>query len=446
MLQSSFRWIPGSSRLAASFSRSLRGALAIVALCHCVGSSELRAQDVLVVSPTPGPGIDYTILSVAVDAAAPGSIILVKTGFYNSIVIEDKGISIVAEAGASVKLSQAFIRVRGLPAGQTVLLRGLQVQTGPDFEAEWTYPALLVENCEGTVWVEDCKLLEGDPAIQVNNPRTSGSGVVVLRSELTGVPTIDQIFFINPGGAALQLIAGSAHFYDCTLTGGRGQDGHCCFPSVPSYPGTVGADLAGGSALFVRSTFTGGQGGNGTKNNQLPPSCFGPGSGGDGLHLGAGAVLRHLQTTITGGPPGVPDFGCPLGVSGVALKDLGGVIEALDGVAPGSSGSSPVREGEAVSVTIDGQPGAAVLLAVSTGEHAQYIVGLSGALLVEFPATLLALGTMPAGGTLVLADVVPSLPPGIEGLTVFVQPATVTAPGECVLGGAAAFTLLDDTL
>jgi hypothetical protein len=449
MLQEFLRILPGASCLRTGARRRSFTGAALLVLSACLAGGALHAQNVLVVAETPGPGVDFTSIGSAISAAPPGAIILVKQGNYSPAYLEGKGLTIVAEAGATVTVGQQgpAVLVVDLPAGQTVVLRGLKLHT-PAYDPQWQSSAtMLVKNCAGPVWIEDCTLVDGRPALEVDNPPGQAAGVIVLRSTLIGGPSWFDGMLNGSGGEALQLVSGSAHFYDCTLTGGKGKNGYVDVPSAYPDDGFLGVKLGGGSALFVRSTVSGGQGGKGF----IEPfsGCQLPGKGGVGLHLGAGSVLRSLQTTIKGGPSGLPaQPSCALAPEGTAITGLlsGGIIEALAGEAPGIQGAGPVREGELLSVTIDGAPGSAVVLAVSIGPLGQYIAGLSGALLVQLPATVLAPGLMPPGGTLVLADLVPTMPPGLEGVTVFLQPAAVPAAGSCVVGGGAAVTLLDRTL
>src|SRR5437867_7856524 len=81
-----------------------------------------RAGNVLVVDASGGGA--FTQIQPAVDAAADGDTILVKSGTYGSFVVGDKGLAIVGDAGASVQVAGA-IRARNLAAGRTLVLENL---------------------------------------------------------------------------------------------------------------------------------------------------------------------------------------------------------------------------------------------------------------------------------------------------------------------------------
>src|SRR5262245_20334465 len=84
------------------------------------------AQSVFVVASVPGPGVFSTDIQPAVDAAADGDVVLVKAGAYSGFTINAKGVSVVADAGASV-VANGLVFVSSLSASQNVLLQRLVV-------------------------------------------------------------------------------------------------------------------------------------------------------------------------------------------------------------------------------------------------------------------------------------------------------------------------------
>src|SRR5262245_6669651 len=66
-------------------------------------AAPLARAGVLVVSRTPGPGIDFTQIQPAVNAAVDGDTILVRNGSYMPFKIDGKSLTVVAD-GTSVLL------------------------------------------------------------------------------------------------------------------------------------------------------------------------------------------------------------------------------------------------------------------------------------------------------------------------------------------------------
>lgn len=141
-------------------------------------------QDVLVVDPAGGPGIDAVEIFDAVELAAPGDTILVRSGIYQAFTIDALPLSVIADTGAAVTVN-GEIRVVNLAAGQTVLLRGLQTGT-PQLHG-----LAGVDNL-GALRVEACEFLSEDGAIGLFGFGADGmhfwncADVVVTRCESLG--------------------------------------------------------------------------------------------------------------------------------------------------------------------------------------------------------------------------------------------------------------------
>src|SRR6187402_1540088 len=105
---------------------SPQGALAALArgLCLSLLLASAARADVFVVDASGGG--DFTTLQAAVNAAADGDTLLVRTGSYAGFLLTGKGLSIVAERGAEPKVS-ADVRLLSITAGHTVVLSGLRV-------------------------------------------------------------------------------------------------------------------------------------------------------------------------------------------------------------------------------------------------------------------------------------------------------------------------------
>ena len=118
-------------------------------------ASTAAAQGSVIVVDDDG-GFDFTVLQDAVDAAAGGDTILVKSGQYERLVIDGKALSVIAEADSKVSVTGTAIgaevvAVRNLQAGQQVLVRGLDVVlAAPAIER-----AVDLTDNAGAVWIED---------------------------------------------------------------------------------------------------------------------------------------------------------------------------------------------------------------------------------------------------------------------------------------------------
>src|SRR5262245_31533670 len=83
-----------------------------------------------VVDDVLGPGVDFIEVQPAVDAASAGDVILVRPGSFGGFALQGKGLVITADAGQKPVIGGPPIatRVEQVPAGEAVVLRGLQFQ------------------------------------------------------------------------------------------------------------------------------------------------------------------------------------------------------------------------------------------------------------------------------------------------------------------------------
>src|SRR5262245_40132899 len=72
----------------------------VAVLAPLVLAAAARAQNVFVVAPSPGPGVFSTRIQDAVNAAADGDVVLVKSGSYPGFLAFGKSLTVVAEDGA----------------------------------------------------------------------------------------------------------------------------------------------------------------------------------------------------------------------------------------------------------------------------------------------------------------------------------------------------------
>lgn len=127
--------------------------------------------------------------------ARPGDVILVRAGSHASFGLE-RGITVAADAGAVVTI-HGTVGVSGLPAGETAVLRGLNVGTSELF------PALTIAGRQGATLVEDCEFLSAGAYSSVVPGAIVGVEVFIADSSVKGG-------FSNGGcTTSLWLVAGN---------------------------------------------------------------------------------------------------------------------------------------------------------------------------------------------------------------------------------------------
>ena len=409
--------------------------------------------DVLVVAPVAGSGVDHTQIHAAIAAASDGDSLLVKGGTYDSFILHNRALVIVAERGETVKVAGGF-SVRGLTEEQSVVIRGLEVSSPNE-------SGLGLKNNQGPVWIEDCVLAGGlgdntfsstsqadsYPAVEI----VGCSEVVFARCTLNGGAGLDLWeetfhFAAGSGGHALDIDVGSVSVFDSTLTGGHGGSVYDT-TETPGGSGGSGIYVDSGSVLISGCTLTGGSGGFGDCSLFF---CGNGGNGGDGVLLSfvAGAEVRHQDCSFSpgnagwgGGSGGFP------GDPGEAIDVNAGSATALAGSAHTMTSSSPVREGESAQLDFGGEPGEIVLAAISTTQDHLALDPFAGDLVLGAPQILLTMGVVPATGSLSASVPIGAAPsPFVLARNILLQSVHIDSALSVWLGHASALTLLDDSL
>ncbi len=387
------------------------------------------AQSVLVVDPANGSGTDFTSLPTAVAAAADGDVLLLRTGSYNELVIASKSLTVIADRGAVVTISDT-LNVEGLTPSQSVALRGLKVVA-----SEQSYAAS-IENCSGPVWIEDCEFL-GSPTTQVSGGIfiANCDGVVFLGSSSQAT-----LRGSSSGRSGLLVIDSNVMAYDCSFDGTDGIE-------TLSNPisGAGGVDVVGGFFFGSGCFFQGGDGGDGVPTLI---GCTNGANGGDALRISGNApTVFLLDNAFNGGAAGAPGKPqCSSGAQGKPLVFPVGSVTPLAGVFRGMTTNSPRREGEIFQETYSAPPGNAVAVAFSFGQvEGVFAPGLLASAHLQPPSFIQLRGIVPGSGTLVKAFEVPLLDPGLEAIVLYMQPIFVAA-GKALLGAPSQAVFLDDSL
>ncbi|GJM23317.1 MAG: hypothetical protein DHS20C15_32320 [Planctomycetota bacterium] len=389
-------------------------------------------------------GIDPNVhLQNAINAAPPGEILLVRSGYYLSIFgggpsIDGKSLAIIGEKGASPPVI-GRITLRNLGPTDSVVLRNLDTSLPSGLFSYQT--GLVIESSEGTVWAEECFFPGSSlPGGALGN-RLVHSGVLMegpgvlhlVRCEVSGVVGEDDFSSGGPtgfsvgseGGFGLELLGGTVNAWRSTITGGFGGDKE----------GSTTGSYAGGDAVHTSSAAT-----------LVLDGCTLTGggadqeSGGAGISAPAGTALQLFRRdSLIAGGPGSPD-GPPVDAPDIVQTNL--PAASRDFVLP-----APLAVGEQSAVVLEGQPGdlVGVLLALAPGNvllpSKQGALALGGNLRGPF-----VLGTIPASGQLTVPLQAPSLvPASLEGQItlgqLLVRPAGQTS--KFLIGPPTAFTLVD---
>ncbi|MEM7309179.1 MAG: hypothetical protein AAF682_21015 [Planctomycetota bacterium] len=362
-----------------------------------------------------GPA-DFVSVQDAIDAAADGDTILVRTGNYGTLVVDGKGLTIQGEPGAvlSVFLFAApIIVIRNIAADQAVHLRGFETSALGVAEQETT----VIDACDGPVLLEDISYPgsiggSGEP-VEISDC----ASVTLVRCSLIAPATFASYslftFFSHVPYRGLIATDSNVFLYDTVVRGSSGISAAVDF-AITIPPGTSGAGVVLRDSTLLASgcTFTGGSGGG-------DPSglCYAGEDGQAGLELlalpaGPGSTARLIDCTINGGSGG--NGGCGL-ADGVDAPDqqvdaLSQVID-LPGSARSFSSVSPAQDGTVLTLSLTGDPGDEVLLHVSEGAvPGLFLAPFNIALHMSLPVGVLALGTVPPGGTLNVPLPIPSLP------------------------------------
>ncbi|MFH2003009.1 MAG: hypothetical protein ABIK28_25305 [Planctomycetota bacterium] len=220
---------------------------------------------------TVGPGGDFAQIQEAVDAAAHGDEILVASGSYSHVVIDDKSLGITADTGVSITLLSGMV-VKNLASNHTVILAGLDGGTVLYKEG------LLLDKCLGSIRVEDCTFKGAAGVNDITSPHYQPQGwegvrviqcadTAFTRCGMTGdngaeIEDDTWQYPCGQGGAGLFTRDSVVVVYDCDLRGGRGGNNM----DVSAYDGGNGGngfETPDASLFASGSSFQGGDGGYG---------------------------------------------------------------------------------------------------------------------------------------------------------------------------------------
>lgn len=375
-----------------------------------------------VVDAAGGAGSDFTTLGAAVGAAAERDVVLVRAGDYfddgfgtEGIFLDGKGIAVVAEPGAAVRTTHAW--VRNLAVTSQVLVQGVTF-TSQGIVAD-------LDDDLGPIWFERCAFQPQFDLVSGGVLPASCAAVVLSRCDLFAVPLIVP-------STALRAQDSRLHLFDSAVQG------------MATSGLSAAVELQQGSFLELFGSSV--HGGDGAPGNAL--FCNGR-DGGDALSLADASTLVTLDSVLAGGAGGPPfSDACDPGADGQDLVVVDGTVVPLAGSARSLDISSPVRTDQMVVATFTGLPGDRVWLRYSfsagTGISSHLYDGEN---LLGTPRFRAFTATIPASGTLVVIGPPPQLPAGQESLIAYCQAFFLDAAGQrFVISSPSALVLLDPSL
>jgi hypothetical protein len=380
-------------------------------------SPALAQGKVWVVDDFGGPGVDFTALQPAVDAAAEGDTIRILPGTYSgAVVIDGKGLSMVGSVTPEAKLSGS-LQVKNLAPHQGVLLHGLTVKSSSSSD----YALLLLANA-GTVWVQQCAM-QGEDRID------GCAKVILVRSSFSGASP--SLLSGDPGLVAYDS---STHAHDCDFIGGDGTYGGWKFGATF---GGRGFWLKGGFLFASGCTFVGGDAG-------LDPDCGSITGAGDGLLLEQGPTAPTAKTVGCTFQEGAEDPVCGTWFPALPINVWAGEHEALSGTPCTLSANGFLSEGGILTATFLGTPNATAFLALSLEPDALFLEPFLGSLHLAPPYAILLSAQLSPLGSLTLDLPVGFLPPGVDSEVFFAQLGLLLPGGTFQLCSGSALTLLDE--
>lgn len=378
-----------------------------------------------------GPGAHFAAIQPAVDAAAAGDLVLVRSGQYAGFALLGKSLSVCADSAAVVDVDGPLL-VRHVAADERVLIQGLRFTSLP-FQAPST-----VELCAGPIWLERCaftclNLGWGQPpnALRIR----SAAEVALIECSAKGSTASGA-----SAGHGLTIESARVLAFQCAFEGGSQGPG-------ATSQGGAACRLIDGELEADGSSFTGGTGSSGAWFQQpgSGPVCISPGDGGHGLvAVLASAQARAHACVLAGGPNGAGVTTCTGGVPGAPIGPGAGQVLAISAPQRSFGLSSPVRGGGLLALGASGPVHEWVWVAYAAAPLPALDLGALGFALLAPPLVLSPLGPLAPTGSLGASLVLSSPGAGLDSAEVWSQALFVdplSASARCA--APAALVLLD---
>lgn len=366
--------------------------------------------DVFVVDAAGGG--DHLDLQPAIDAAADLDTILVKPGKYDGFTLTDKSLAIAAD-GLQPPRIRGAATIEDLAGSRAVSFSGLHFRDG-----------FLVTDSEGSVLFADCIFTEKGLGDEFCGWESDGRHTVVAS---------DEVVFSN-----------------CVLRGRDGDSQQFCIEVWDSSPGEPGMRIVDSAVSLYGCAVQGGKAG-ATASGVCGVFCTTPpwySQGGDGIVAEATSFLYLDDTFPVGGEMGdMWQDNCSFGNQSLPGLDLDVAPESTLATASHAllsfGASSVAREGDALTLDVQGPAGAKGYAIWSLDPGWRYLGPAVGILHVKSSGlNLVFLGEIPPSGLLQADMDLPNLPPGDEGLRMYVQ-VLAAEGGQRMLGNVRRVSVVD---
>lgn len=291
--------------------------LALAGLLISLSASPALAGQTWWIDDSGGPGIDFTEIQPAIDAAGGGDLLVVHPGTYAGFTLS-KNVTILGFEASDTSVVNGPVTISGLPGPTRAVLTGLRLNSlnlssnnGPVILDSLTLEpssagtgVVTINNCfdvrmyQCEVDAPTSSMQTGSNAVQVVNSRFE-----VVDSNLTGAKgfSVDCFGDAGDGGTALWCSNNSIiSVFQTSCTGGAGGDTEyfCEWSDPYAGDGGDGVYLRGGSRAVIAGEDSdkimfGWQG----FGDEFP--VFTDGWPGDGLSLAGGSAARYSGVDMT---------------------------------------------------------------------------------------------------------------------------------------------------
>ena len=396
------------------------------------------------------PGIQYTSIQAAVDAAANGDVLFITQGLYPAFTIDGKSLTLVAMPNAAVTVT-GTIRIRNVPAGGEVDLIGVSANAAQTGVGQVGAPAMLLTDNAGHVRVADGAFNGASAFSGIPGGERGGTGiwisasprVVLIRCTVRGGAGNRNVCILPPfsityagdGGDGVYTQVSTLSIHGGNFRGGDGGAGE-------GYGGNAGTGLYAVDQKFLAAggSFLGGIGGSCTGYDEC---LWSSGNGGNGIYVGSGPS-EILGVSSLGGPPGIFWWPAGPGWPGTAFAGPGSYT-FFPGSARSISTQRIAADATPIPIVVAGVPGELALCAASPLSVFTFMPLLRGTWLIDntgFSSRRSFIGTIGAGGTAALSFVTAPLVAPERARRTTVQCLLVT-PGQKHLSDPVVQVLID---